>query len=90
MHEQIHRVQRPFIGKIQGPWNGSQQELIEASKKGLSDLPDMNGELRIPATGEVIAKNVTPSEAFDHLMDWHTKQLALINKENSDCPGKGK
>jgi len=33
------------------------------------------GDLKIPRTKEILAKNVTPLEAFDKLMEWHQEQL---------------
>jgi RHS repeat-associated protein len=74
MHEQLHRAQRPHIGRLQGPWEGTPAELIAASRKGLVGL-DMRGNLKIPSTGKIIARNVTPAEAFDRLMRWHNQQL---------------
>lgn len=70
-HEAIHRAQKPHIGALQGPWTGTADELLEASKKGLDDVAHLRGDLKIPSTGEILAKNVTPAEAFDELMKWH-------------------
>ncbi len=74
-HEAIHRAQRPYVGKVQGPWTGSPEELISASKAGLGELDWIKGNLKIPATGEILAENVTPLEAFDKLEEWHHQQL---------------
>ena len=73
LHEDLHRAQRPHIGALQGPWQGSPKELIEASRKGLVGLK-MRGSLKIPSTGEVLGRNLTPAQAFDLLMKWHAKQ----------------
>src|SRR5258708_5153505 len=73
MHESIHQAQRPYVGKLQGPWEGTPAELLAAARKGLVGL-DMRGTLKIPSTGEIIARNVTPKEAFDRLMKWHKEQ----------------
>ncbi|WP_242414207.1 RHS repeat-associated core domain-containing protein [Salinivibrio sp. MA427] len=78
-HEAIHRAQRPYVGKVQGPWTGSPEELLSASKAGLGDVDWIKGSLKIPATGEVLAENVTPLQAFDKLEEWH--QLQLKNKK---------
>lgn len=75
-HELIHRAQRPDIGPLQGPWTGTPQELLDASRRGLGDLGDMRGDLKIPRTGEILARDVTPTEAFDRLMQWHDEQKA--------------
>jgi RHS repeat-associated protein len=74
-HEKLHRAQKPFIGKAQGDWDGTPEELRAACKKGLKDpsVKGMKGDLRIPNTGEVIAKNVTPAQAYDALMKWQKK-----------------
>ncbi|WP_367865551.1 hypothetical protein [Pedobacter sp. WC2423] len=75
-HERIHAAQKPYVGSRQDPWTGTQDELIQASKKGLSGLDDIKGDLKIPGTGEVLAKNVTPAEAFEKLEEWHIKKMA--------------
>lgn len=73
-HELIHRAQRPDIGPLQGPWTGTSDELLAAARNGLDDLGDMRGDLKIPRTGEILARDVTPTEAFDRLMKWHDDQ----------------
>jgi RHS repeat-associated protein len=75
MHEELHRAQRPHIGPSQGPWKGTPAELLKASRAGLNDVSHLRGNLKIPATGEILARNVTPAKAFDVLMKWHKKQL---------------
>ncbi len=49
---------------------------IIASKKGLKDVNHIKGELRIPKTGEVLAKNATPLEAFEALEKWHKNKIS--------------
>lgn len=39
-------------------------------------MPNMQGDLRIPRTGEVLASKVSPTAAFDRLMEWHKEQTA--------------
>ncbi|MZV03009.1 hypothetical protein GUB00_27560, partial [Escherichia coli] len=63
----------------QGPWTGSAEELIEASKKGLIGLDDIKGKLIIPSTGEILAENATPLEAFEKLEEWHKRKMASIH-----------
>lgn len=70
-HEAFHQAQKSTVGKLQGPWTGTPEELIQAARDGLVGTDHMRGDLRIPSTGEVLAKNVTPTEAFDKLMQWH-------------------
>jgi len=77
MHEAIHAAQRPHIGPIQGPWTGTVDELFAKSRAGLADMNHLRGELRIPGTGEVLARNVTPTEAFDELMKWDKQKRGL-------------
>jgi len=60
MHEELHRAIKGDMGKLQGPWTGTAEDLFEASSKGLDKVSYIRGDLRIPATGEVLAKNVTP------------------------------
>ncbi|WP_241020165.1 RHS repeat-associated core domain-containing protein [Burkholderia sp. Ac-20345] len=73
-HEELHRVQGVFLGGRQGDWSGTSDELLVASGKGLEGMT-MKGDLRIPSTGEVLAKDVTPSEAYKKLMEWHAAKL---------------
>ena len=70
MHEELHRAIKPDIGKIQGPWTGSADDLYAATSKGLDTVSHIKGDLKIPATGEVIASNVTPKETHKKLLDW--------------------
>jgi RHS repeat-associated protein len=72
-HEAIHAAQRPHVGRLQGAWKGTPKKLLEASREGLVGLK-MRGHLKIPATGEIIARNVTPVEAFNALMEWFAKK----------------
>ena len=74
-HERVHKHQDPFVGGRQGKFNGTAEELLHASRKGLEGLDDIKGDLKIPRTKEILAKNVTPLEAFDKLMEWHQEQL---------------
>lgn len=85
MHEAIHRAQRPYVGRLQGPWTGTADELLAASRRGLADLPDMRGSLKIPATGEILASGVTPTEAFDKLTDWHNAKLQERAAPTTGC-----
>ena len=78
-HERVHASQRKFVGPRQGPWTGSAEELIEASKKGLIGLDDIKGKLIIPSTGEILAENATPLEAFEKLEEWHKRKMASIH-----------
>jgi RHS repeat-associated protein len=74
-HERIHAAQKPHVDPRQGAWAGTADELIEASKKGLVGLDDIKGDLRIPKTGDVLAHNVTPLEAFEKLEEWHKQKI---------------
>jgi RHS repeat-associated protein len=74
-HEALHAAQKPYLGKVQGPWTGTPEELLAASRKGLSSVPQLRGDLKIPRTGEILAKNVTPLEAYDKLMEWHEDKI---------------
>ena len=70
MHEALHRAQAPHIGPSQGPWKGTSEELLAASRKGLGGL-DVTGDLKIPRTGQIIAKDVSPGDAFKALVKWY-------------------
>ncbi len=73
MHEELHRAIRPDIWSLQGGWTGSADELMEAAGRNLDSVSHLKGDLRIPATGEVIAKNVTPKAAYESLINWYKK-----------------
>ena len=72
-HEAIHAAQRPHVGRLQGTWHGTADELLAASRRGLDDVGHLRGDLKIPATGEILARDVTPAQAFDKLIDWFNK-----------------
>ncbi|MCQ9154964.1 RHS repeat-associated core domain-containing protein [Acidomonas methanolica] len=78
-HELLHRVQAPYLGSRQGPWEGTSDELLQASGKGLSDaeVSNMRGSLKIPRTGEMLAQDVSPKDAYVKLMEWHNKSRGL-------------
>ncbi|WP_445363430.1 hypothetical protein ACJJIQ_01095 [Microbulbifer sp. ANSA003] len=52
-------------------------ELISASKAGLKDVDFIKGNLVIPSTGEVLAQDVTPNEAFSKLESWHQTKMQM-------------
>ena len=79
MHEALHQAQRPHLGPSQGSWKGTPEELLEAARKGLGDLKEMRGDLRIPSTGEVLARDVSPSQAFDILKNWHEQKMIEVS-----------
>ena len=62
MHEELHQAIKGDIGKIQGPWAGTEQELIYAYGRNLSSVSHIKCDLKIPSTGEVLARNVTPKK----------------------------
>lgn len=45
-------------------------------KKGLDSIAHIKGDLKIPRTGEILAKDVTPAQAYEKLMEWLTEELA--------------
>ncbi|QKZ02404.1 RHS repeat-associated core domain-containing protein [Pseudomonas eucalypticola] len=78
MHEELHRAIKPDIGSLQGAWTKTPGDLIEAAGKNLDAVSHIKGDLRIPATGEVIAKNVTPKAAYAELVNWYKKRSTGI------------
>lgn len=73
-HEAIHAAQRPYVGRLTGVWSGTPEELVKQSARGLRDVSYLRGDLKIPATGHVLAKNVTPRQAFRVLLKWARTQ----------------
>ena len=82
-HEAVHAAQKPFVGKLAGKWSGTPAELARASGKGLNGLSHIRGDLKIPNTGEVLARNVTPRQAFAALLKWGNQQKRA--KLSSGC-----
>jgi len=74
MHEQLHQAIKGDIGKIQGPWSGTAEDLFNAISRNLDSVSYIRGDLRIPATGEILAQNVTPKEAHGKLLEWFNKK----------------
>jgi RHS repeat-associated protein len=72
LHQALHRAQAPHVGR-KGPWKGTAQQLLEAAGRGLKGLR-MRGDLKIPGTREVIARNVTPAQAYRQLLKWLEKK----------------
>jgi RHS repeat-associated protein len=73
-HEAVHAAQRPHVGRLSGKWNGTPAGLVRAAGKGLNNASHVRGDLRIPNTGEVLATNVTPRQAYARLLRWANEQ----------------
>ncbi|MTJ83144.1 MAG: hypothetical protein F8N37_19330, partial [Telmatospirillum sp.] len=80
MHEELHRAIRRDVGKLQGPWTGTSEELFFATSKGLDNVAHIKGTLRVPSSGEILAENVTPKEAHEKLLEWHKSNNGSICK----------
>jgi RHS repeat-associated protein len=76
MHEELHRAIKNDIGKIQGPWTGTADDLFHATSRNLDSVSYIKGDLKIPSTGEVLARNVTPKEAHAKLLKWFNNKQA--------------
>lgn len=74
MHEELHRAIKGDIGKIQGPWTGTADDLFTATSRNLDSVSHIRGDLRIPSTGEVLVRNVTPKEAHSKLLEWYNNK----------------
>lgn len=75
-HDDLKKEGIPF----NKPFEGGADELINKVKSGYSDIDDL-GYLMIPSTGEIIAKDITLSEAVDKQVEWLKQQR---NKNNGD------
>ncbi|MCE3606593.1 DUF6531 domain-containing protein [Massilia sp. P8910] len=84
-HEAIHAAQKPFVGRLTGSWSGKPMDLVRAAGKGLDAVSHIRGDLKIPATGEVIAHNVTPRQAFSALLTWGRKQAMPPRPPSGGC-----
>ena len=80
-HEALHRAQSPALGPLQGPWRGDEASLLAAARVRLGDVGHIRGDLRIPATGEVLAKNVTPDEPMRRSIDLSHGKMSKNGKE---------
>ncbi|MFC0179591.1 RHS repeat-associated core domain-containing protein [Thorsellia kenyensis] len=89
MHEELHRAIKNDIGKVQGPWEDSAENLFEATGRNLDSVSHIRGELRIPATGKVIAKNITPKEAHAKLIKWfRSHDNTRLKSSNTRCTNR--
>lgn len=76
MHEELHRAIKGDIGKIQGPWTGTADDLFNATSRNLDSVSHIRGDLRIPSSGEILATNVTPKETHSKLLEWFNNKQA--------------
>lgn len=79
MNEELHRAIKIDIGKIQGPWTGTADSLFNATSRNLDSVSHIRGDLRIPSTGEVLARDVTPKEAHAKLLEWFNNKHTSKN-----------
>jgi RHS repeat-associated protein len=69
MHQQVKDAGVPF----NRPFTGTRKELLEKIRTGYTGL-DQKGFLKIPATGEIIARDITIKDAVDEQLKWTIKQ----------------
>lgn len=74
LHETLAARSALTSGRCKVPGKGSGASALRASRAGLDDVAHMRGELRIPATGELPARNATPAQVFDELMKWFERE----------------
>lgn len=76
-HIRLHEATRNEGIKLRGGNAGmTDQQLIDsyASAYSSSDISNISGDLRTPDSSNVIAKDVSPSEAFTKLLEWGEQQ----------------
>ena len=70
LHKQLHDALKKEGIPFSRPFTGTQQELIDKVKKGYQGIGD-KGFLKIPNTGEIIAKDITIAQAVDEQIKWN-------------------
>lgn len=70
MHKALEDGGVPFSKKFEG----SQADLITKTKAAYGGF-DQKGYLKVPSTGEIIAKDITVAEAVYKQLDWNKKKI---------------
>ena len=78
MHDAIKNAGVPFNKKF----IGTPEELIEKLNNGYSDFKQ-RGYVKIPRTGEIIAKNITIQGALNKSLNWNKQKI-----KGGGCNGK--
>ncbi|MEE9338014.1 MAG: RHS repeat-associated core domain-containing protein, partial [Methylococcaceae bacterium] len=64
-HWQLHNAEKKYVGKRQGDFKGSDQELIDAYKKSYKGLDDIKVDVRSPNNKYKLGEDMTPQEAVN-------------------------
>ena len=76
-HWRLHEAERDTVGKRQGSFTGTDQELFDAYRKAYAELDDILVDVRSPNGKYVLGTDVTPAEAVDLIQDW-LKEKGLL------------
>lgn len=78
LHKSLHGALKDAGIPLRGNWNESIKSLFEKVEQSVTGFKN-KGFVKIPSTGEIIAKNVTPHKGFKAIIKWY--------KKNMKCPG---
>lgn len=73
-HWRLHEAERDYVGPRQGSFNGSDEELFDAYRKAYEPLDDIRVDVRSPNNTHILAEDVSPREAVDHMHNWLKQQ----------------
>ena len=70
LHKEIHQSLKDGGVPFNRKFDGTQEELIEKIKDAYDSFTE-KGTLKIPSTDDIIAENITLSEAVDKSIEWN-------------------
>ncbi len=72
-HWRMHEAERPYIGRRQGDFSGTDRELFDAYRKSYEDLGDIRVDVRSPDGKTTLGTNVSLVEAIDLIENYLSK-----------------
>ncbi|MBR3044305.1 MAG: PKD domain-containing protein [Oscillospiraceae bacterium] len=73
-HWRLHEAEKLTVGKRQGDFIGTNQELMEAYKKAYAPLGDIKIDVKSPDGKTILGLGVTPEEGVDLMIEYLTKK----------------
>ncbi len=73
-HWKLHEAEKDIVGKRQGDFVGTNEELFDAYRKAYASLGDIRVDVRSPNGKHILGENVTPAEAVDLIWEWLKKE----------------
>lgn len=66
----MHQAERPYVGRRQGDFAGTDTELFDAYRESYKDLSDIRVDVHSPDGTIFLARDVSPLEAIDVIEAW--------------------